>query len=254
MSELVVLSSENHKNYKIVEHADIHFAQQQHLLNVRVNELGQAVTSFPVFLMKDNQSGVWRLSAIASFEVGRSLFVKDNQWLATYKPSSMQSFPFFLMRSPDDGKSYTVGIDEKSSAFSQDEGEAIFETSGKAGVRLSQATKALQTAVQYDINTYQFGHDLYQLGLIKPINIILQRDGGKNETLQGLCTIDEDKFNSLSTEQLTMLKDKGYLMPIHALLLSIYQLNTLVRRNNDDSSFSAIAQVKLEVNNGSFAS
>ena len=156
MSELVSLSNDKHKSLKVVSGADIYFAKQQHLLNVRINEVGQAQSNFPVFLTKDPTAGVWCLSAITSFEVGRSLFVVNDQWQASFKPSVMQTFPFFLMESANDDKGYTLGIDEYSSVFSTDQGEPIFDSAGNASILLSQATKALEADIQHDINTY--GH------------------------------------------------------------------------------------------------
>ena len=261
MAQLVALSAEQHQSLYLNKHAESQFAASQHLLTLRVNEVGQAISSFPTFLMKDPHSGLWRLAAITSFVMGSNLFVQDNEWQAAFKPSALQTFPFFLMKvdeqqGQDQKANYTVGIDPTSAAFSADAGEEIFTSSGKASMHLSKVTAMLEADIQHDIHTYQFGQLLHELGLIKPINIVIYRQdgsegGSSQETLQGLCTIDEDKFNTLPVEQLESLRAKGYLLPINALLLSIYQLNNLIRRNNDDPAMTKIEQIKLAVNAGS---
>lgn len=248
MAELVELNSSTHKTLKVVDSAELDYAASQHILNVRVAEVGQAVTSFPVFLMKDVNSGYWKLSAITSFEAGSNLFVQDNQWQAVFKPSQLQTYPFFLMNSPQGDNQYTIGIVEQSDAFSTENGQTVFDDNGKASIMLSQVKTKLETDIQRDIQTFQFGKALDELGLCKSINLVLTYQDGTVQKLQGLCTIDEDKLNSLSTEQIAGLQKQGYLMPIHAMLISINQLNGLIQRNNRHSQFKVIQQIKLEVN------
>ena len=248
MAELVELNSSTHKSLKVVENAELEYAASQHILNIRVAEVGQAVTSFPVFLMKDVNSGYWKLSAITSFETGSNLFVQNKKWQAIFKPSQLQTYPFFLMNSPTGDNQYTIGIVEQSDAFSTEHGQTVFEENGKASMMLSQVKTILESDIQRDIQTFQFGKVLDELGLCKSINLVLTYQDGSVQKLQGLCTIDEDKLNGLSTEQLAGLQKQGYLLPIHAMLISINQLNGLIQRNNQQSQFKVIQQIKLEVN------
>lgn len=250
MTTLVALNSEQHQSLFIKEQAETNFAAKQHLINLRVHEIAQALTSLPVFLMKDPNSGVWRISAITSFSMGHNLLVENGQWQVGFKPLAMQTYPFYLMKAEGDAKGYTVGIDPESEAFSSESGAPIFSEKGKAGEHLSKATRLLEASIEQDIQTYQFGQAIHDLGLVKAINLVVHRQDGSQETLQGLCTIDEDKFNALSGEQLIMLRDKGYLAPIHAILFSIYQLNDLIHRNNQNTNFTAINEIKIAVNAG----
>ena len=67
------------------------------------------------------------------------------------------------------------------------------------------------------------------------------------QTLKGLHTLDEDKLQSLPAEQLQELSKKGYLAPIYAMLVSIFQLNALIRKHNSIDSLNNVKHVKLEV-------
>ena len=60
-------------------------------------------------------------------------------------------------------------------------------------------------------------------------------------------TIDEDKFQSLSIEDLDKLRKEGYLMPIHAMLVSIMQVNKLINLSNEVVERAQIVEVKMEV-------
>ncbi|MFD2165040.1 SapC family protein [Thalassotalea euphylliae] len=245
MPQLHALNSKAHGALKVVDNADLLFAKSNHILPLRVSEVGQASTSFPVFLMKDGNSGLWRLTVVTSFERGSNLFVADNQWHANYKPTAMQAFPFFLMNAEGEQQGYTVGIDPESPAFSSTSGDTIFDSKGNANEALQRATSLLQADIQNDIQTYQFGKAMAELDLCRSIDIVLQKQDGSTETIQGLCTIDQDKFNTLSIEQLAELREKGYLMPIHAMLMSVFQLNALVRLSSTRDDVATIAQVKL---------
>ena len=60
--------------------------------------------------------------------------------------------------------------------------------------------------------------------------------------------LDEDKINALSAEQFTWLKtNRGIWCKIHALLISIYQLNSIIQKQNSHIDLPKVAQLKIEV-------
>jgi hypothetical protein len=247
MSELVELSPTKHEGLKVKVNCNIALAEKQQIIRLRAVETGRAAANFPVFFTRGSQDGTLVLSALTSFENGQNMFVKDGHWQATYQPSAMQTYPFFLMQSPADEKSYTIGIDEENQAFSKDEGELLFDDKGKASLQLSRAKALLEADIQNDINTYQFAKKLEELALLKSIDLVVQYQDGASQTITGLITIDEDKLNALSAEQLHAVNQQGYLVQMHALLISIYQLNLLIQKQNSRSDLPKVAQLKIEV-------
>lgn len=85
------------------------------------------------------------------------------------------------------------------------------------------------------------------MGLFKPIDMNIRFLSGEIQKLKGLHTIDEDKFQSLSLEDLDKLRKEGYLMPIHAMLVSIMQVNKLINLSNEVVDRAQIVEVKMEV-------
>ena len=85
------------------------------------------------------------------------------------------------------------------------------------------------------------------MGLLKSIDLVVQYQDGTNQSITGLITIDEDKINTLSAEQLHGLNQQGYLVQIHALLISIYQLNSIIQKQNSRIDLPKVAQLKIEV-------
>ena len=247
MSELVELSSTQHQGLKVRVNCGVEVAATQQIVKLRVNEVGRAAGNFPIFFTRSAQDGALVLSALTSFESQQNMFVKDGQWQSTYQPSAIKTFPFFLMRSKSDAKSYTIGIDEKNQVFSKEHGELLFEENGKASMQLSRAKVLLEADIQNDIHTIQFGKELEQMGLLKSIDLVVQYQDGTNQSITGLITIDEDKINALSAEQLHGLNQQGYLVQIHALLISIYQLNSIIQKQNSHIDLPKVAQLKIEV-------
>jgi hypothetical protein len=247
MSELVELSSKQHKDLKMRANCSVEVAASQQIIRLRAVEVGRAAANFPVLIMRNAKDGALVFSALTSFENGQNVFIENGQWQATYQPSAMQTFPFFLMRSPKDEKSYTIGIDENNPAFSKEEGELLFDQNGKASLHLSRVKTLLEADIQHDINTHQFMKKLENFGLLKAIDLMVQYQDGASQTITGLITIDEDKLNILSAEQLHGLNQQGYLVQIHALLISIYQLNLLIQKQNARSDLPKVSQLKIEV-------
>jgi SapC len=246
MTELKELNNNEHSNLKVSKGCILTYASQSHILSLRATEVGHAATSLPVFMTKNQHTGNWNISAVTSVQPGNNLFVENDQWTATYQPTCMQTYPFYLMNSPKKENSYTVGIDINSTDFSVEEGQPLFEADGKATAYLSKVTSLLEADIKNDIQTHQFLEVIDKIGLIKPIDLLIQYRDGTANTIQGLHTINEEVLHALTAEQLLELNSKGYFTPIHAMLISLLQINLLVKKNNADSSLNDIQQVKIE--------
>ncbi len=245
MAELVELTPQAHGDLKVDTQAAIEVAKRTHIMSLRVTEISRAACEVPVFLTQSSEGGDWLISSITSLEVEKSLLVRDDKWQGLYQPTTMLTYPFFLMRHPTEEKQYTIGIDPEHKAFSKETGEPLFEDSEKAGPLLSRVTATLQEDMRNDIHTYQFCKHINELGLIRSIDVMVTYEGGKVNTLKGLNTIDEAKLTELSEDQFKELREKNYLAPLYSLLVSLYQLNHLIRLHNDHSGTERIVQVTM---------
>ena len=247
MSKLTELSSSKHQQLKFAPGAEIAYGSKLHMLNIRVTEVPKMVANFPVFISKIDQSGDWSLSGVTSFVPGQNLFVENQKWDALYQPTSVRVYPLYLMKSPNTENSYTTGIVEGSEGFTEDQGAALFDDKGNPSLELSEKQKLLEGSVKEDIQTYHFCQKLNELGLIKAVDLVLMFEELGPQVLKGLHTIDEEALQRLSAQQLEELNKMGYLGPIHGILMSIFQINQLVNRNNTRQGLEKINQVKLEL-------
>lgn len=247
MTELTKIDDITHRNLKVDTGCSINLAKTSHVLNLNVTEIGKAISSFPVFLTKNTHTGSWALSALTSFKQGHSLFVENGQWTATYQPTNVQTYPFYLVQSEGDPEKFSVGFDASNPAFSESAGEPLFGEDGKPSELLQKISAILEADIQHGTQTYQFARRLEELGVIKAINIIVTYSDGTTQTLQGLHTLDEDKLKLIDAEPLVELNKNGYLTVMHAMLTSIYQLNSLIKRQSTRDDVDDISQIKLEV-------
>lgn len=246
MTKLVELSNTAHKDLKIATAAASNFISKQHIINLRADELGQAASSLPIFATRNTRTGFWMFSGMTSFALDNNLFVSDGMWQVPFQATSMLTHPIYLMQSPRDDKSYTFGILEGSEDFSTQQGEALFDSQGKASARLAQITQLLDDSVKRDIQTAEFSRVLEELGLFKELDMHVQFQDGTQERIKGLHTINEKSLQTISIEHLDTLRKQGYLMPIYAMLMSIYQVNVLIDKHNKAYPRQAIAQVKMD--------
>lgn len=251
MSELIELSIQQHRQFKVVENCALSVAKQLHIINIRVNEIAHMTTQAPVFFNKSPETGHWELSSLTSFEPQHNLLIKEDVWQATYLPSSIQQYPFFLMKKPQGGEGYTLGFDGTGNNFSTTQGTPLFDEHGKATAYLSNIKKMVEADINNNIQTVQFIDSLAQIGLLKAVNLVVEYQNGSVKTLKGLSVINEDALQVLSAEQLKTLQQKNYLPAIYASLVSLLQLNTLVRKHNEQQA-DKISQIKIEVSRDSF--
>lgn len=246
MKKIVELSSTDHKDLKLDAQAAIQIAAKQQTLNIRISEVAQCAANFPVFFMSNVATGNWALSGLTSFVPNSNLFLSEEKWLATYLPIMVQTYPFFLVNSSTEEKGFTIGIDEDSEALSKEHGEPIFSGENKASMHLSQVTSMLEADIKNTVHTAQFIELIEKLELMKAVDMIVYFNDGTAQNMTGLHTIDEDKLQLLSAQTLEELNKKGYLVQIHAMLISLYQINSLIQKNNAVDGLDKIRQVKFE--------
>jgi hypothetical protein len=247
------LLNTKHQTVKISPNAGVEYAKTQHLINLRASEVAKAACDLPIFLARNTQSGSYTVSALTSFSAQQSLLVNDDQWQALYTPVCMQTQPLYLMTREANSSDYFIAIDEQNAAINIDTGDALFDAKGNPSLFLNAQQKLLESDLKNDYLTYQFTQELMRLGLIKDINIVLQFKQGETQTIQGLSTVDEDKLQTLDNNTIAQLQKQGYLSVINSMLISLFQLNALVKLHNQRNDLMALEQVKLELSRDTHA-
>ena len=245
MPNIVELSSTVHRSFKIAPNAACQYAAKQQVMLVKYPEIAPAAANFPVFLTRDPKNGRLAFSALMSFAAQQNLMVKNNQWLATYQPLSMRTYPLFLMRSVSDESKLKISLNQENQHFSEETGAALFDEDGIATQTLMSIQKMLEADLKNEADTQDFVKVLEANNLLKKVDLVVSAIDNTTFTIAGIYTINEDSLKTLDKETILSLNEQGYLQQIHALLFSIYQINGLIRKNNDVNN-EKIVRVKLE--------
>lgn len=250
MTSLTLLDSVKHADLRVQPNCGVEFARTAHVLPLRAEEIPKATSDFPVFLTRVTDTAEWSFSLMASFEVNRNLFVTDNMWDATHLPQIVDTYPFYLMKAEEPDQ-YALAIDESSEAFSTGEGELLFEEKGKMASWLQMLTQRLQTQLTSNQQSLMFIEAIEKAGLIKEIGMQVVFADDTTSTINGLHSIDEDMLQALDADTLSDFSKRGYLAPLYAMLNSVFQLNSIIRRHNiaaeANDDMQSITKLKLEV-------
>ena len=246
MAKLTALTLDAHKGLKLKEKSGVIYAQNAHMLPLRVTEVVQAIVDFPVVISRMS-NGAMSLSALTSFEPSKNLYVVSGEWHSSFQPAAMKTYPLFLMKEEMGRPELILGVDADSDALSKEEGLALFDQKGKLSLPIKQLKAQLAEDSKNMVHTFQFFETLEKFDLIRSIDLALNYTDGQTNLIRGLSMIHEDNLQSLSSERLTELRDSGYLAPLYAMLFSVFQLNALIRRNNAAVGTAKIKNINLEV-------
>ena len=224
----VALNRDRHRHLKLLrQRSQLGFARATNSVPLTIFEINAAMRDYPVIFVC-GPNGQYSPAGLLGLRDNENLFVDaDNNWKSgAYVPAFVRRYPF--MPAEDDKGQLTLCVDESFAGLSQTEGEALFNEDGSESKLLQDAIEFLKLFQAEMQRTRMFCDRLAALGLLTPKTIQVKRSDGKQETLQGLYTVDEQKLRDLTDAQVLELFRNGYLALIHAHLLSMQNVQRLV--------------------------
>lgn len=226
--QVVPVNKERHADKKIKDIKDFKFASKFHIAYVTMHEFARAASIFPIVFLEDKEKDQFRPVVLLGLNAGDNLFVNaDGQWQASYVPAIIRRYPFALTPSGKDGQ-YVVCIDEASSLVSDTEGAALFDSKGEPTQVIENVKRYLGELQQMDGLTQGFCKFLAEHNMFTPLNMRV-RDNDKVKNVSGCYVVNEERLNNLSDERFLELKNKSYLAPLYAHLISLAQTERLVK-------------------------
>lgn len=223
-----------HGKLKVKPNPAFAHAKDRHIVAVNVSELGIASSNFPIVFVHNPRDQRYMLTAMLGLKGGENVYYGDEFWESCYVPLAIQRHPFVVGyddRANDDTQ-LAACIEMDSPCVSESEGIALYKDDGTPSDMLRSVQQLLHSMFEAGKFSDQFIQKLEELQLITPFELVLQAQNGELSRITGMATIDEKKLKALSAEQLKELQDRDYLAPCHLLLVSLYQLNQLIRRRN----------------------
>jgi hypothetical protein len=221
MARFVAVSREAHAEKVWRRFANTQFAARDALAPIVLAEVVHVGSWMPIVFIEE--AGRYGLTAMMSPMPGHNLFVgPDGEWLGGYKPSSLRSHPFRLVRREEQ---MTLCIDEDSGVIggADEAGEPFFAADGKPSQSISTIMEFLGQMEASRVATDLATASLAAAGVIEPWPLEVQVNGKKAPT-KGLHRINESALNQLDDEAFLKLRRTSALRLAYAQIMSVGQI------------------------------
>jgi len=226
----VALNRETHKNFKIAPTNDFKFSAKTNSITLTAIEFIEAAKEYPIVFAKISDD-VMVPVALLSLRNDENLFVNsEGKWDARYVPAFVRRYPFVLAE--NDGKQFTVCIDEAFPGLNEKDGQALFDEKGENTPFLQNALDFMNNFQTQFKMTEDFVKQLKDLDLLIEISAKAELAGGDQYLLSGIMIVDEQKLLKLPAKKVNDLFQSGKLGWIYAHLISLSNMSRLLDRMN----------------------
>lgn len=237
MTNHVLLDNISHQDLRINRVFRPGHGYDMNVARVFPDELLVLQNEYPLFFIKNSDSGHFEPTALLGFSDQENLYLYDGRWDADYLPHTIERQPLLIgfQQQTVDGvptQVPVVHIDLDHPDISATEGFPLFLPHGGESQWLERMTAILHAIHQGHEAIPAFSQTLTGMELIESVSLDLKFEDGSSRMLQGLCTIDERRLAALEGPALEFLHRKGYLHHIHMMLASQPNLEKLIRRKN----------------------
>lgn len=237
MSHHVLLDNVTHKDLRVAREFRPGTGYDVNVARVFPSELSLAQSEYPLFFIRNSDSGHFETIALLGFEAGENLYLHDGGWDARYLPLSIERQPFLIgfKEQVVDGvpaKVPVVHIDLDHPGVNESDGTRVFLPHGGESPLLERVTSVLKAIHEGDKASESLSQLLVGMDLIESLELQVEFVDGSKQSLTGLYTISEDKLRVLNASALEALHDKGCLQSVYMMLASQPNIESLVARKN----------------------
>ena len=219
---LVQLTRTQHSHLRIDPKKAMAPAASVHLVPLVRSEIRKMAGQFPVFFVKDGETGQFYPAALLGLEPHENLFWTAGALEAHHVPLNLLRLPFFV-----GGEQGMICIDAESPGL--DGGPcAILEADGRDSAYMTQIQAILGELVGGRAATRDLVDVAVAQKLVCEVKLDLKFHTGGTAALSGLYSIDEKAFG----RALSQLPDVDTVMILAAMALSLDHVSKLVERKN----------------------
>ena len=234
---ITALSAAQHRQYGLHPDRNFTHAAAWHSTPLGLSEIPEAAGCFPLFLMKGDQSGTFRLSALLGLSKPCNLYCREGGWGAAYIPLNLLRYPFILGDNDEDAPALCADFASPSLVRDDPRALGLYDEGGAPSPLLDEALRLLLFMRTDQQNTIPFIEKLLSYDLIRRKDIDLTHKTGTISQISGLYGIDEDALADLDGASLLSLNAEKYLGLIFAMVQSERHLERLlylaIRRGDD---------------------
>jgi hypothetical protein len=245
MANITPIKKETHQQIKIAAKRDLSHVANQHIAPVTAAEFAQAATSYPIVLVKDQDSERYRSVVMLGLEAGENLYHKEDSWNAVYIPQSISMTPFSLGLDPEKEKTLTDCVDLDNKFVGEDKEHELFDAEGNDTEFFKGVQESLGRLYDNEVMNEKFIKELLDNDLLTELELNISFGTNENKKLVGLYSVDEKKLQALSDDKVLDFHKRGLFIPIHAMLGSVGQVNRLAQLRNQSESTAKVNGIRL---------
>jgi hypothetical protein len=198
---------------------------------VLAGEFSEACKDYPLLWIRagSDDKGEPQVAPIAVFGLTKqsNLCIDGGRWRTRHIPVLLQIYPFAAARAAVDA--WTLCYDASSPRFSLTEGEPLFNADGTPSALTLDVQKQVEF-VEADVErTRLLGRELLQRDLLRDMRFQVDVPGRDKLSVDGFLTVDEQRFTALVDADVLALHRAGFLLPIHAHLVSLSNMRRLAQ-------------------------
>jgi hypothetical protein len=197
-----------------------------HLVPLSRAELRQASRCFPLFFVKDLETGQFYPAALLGLKARENLYWDGTAFNADYVPLNIRRLPFYI--GGEDPAQGMICIDGDSAGIDPQGECRILEEDGSDSAYIQGIQAMLATLSQQHEATRRFAQAAADLGLLSEIKLDIVLDDGEKIEVAGLYGIDDRNFEQ-HFDRIESFEEK---MLYTAMMLSLDNVAGLVRRKN----------------------
>ena len=230
-NDLVVLSRDQHANFKLRQTTQAPFLSNFHAVPLTVEEFPLVQRFMPIVFTQGKDA--LPLGLMGLNEGVNVFFDEEGNLLEPnmYIPAYIRRYPFMLVPLQQNSSELSLCFDPSSDTIGElEDGDALF-----ANGEPSELTQNILTFNEHfeqsALNTTSFVNELNELGLLREEEMQIDLPGAPQPfTYRGFQVIDEPKLRDLRGDQLRKMAQNGMLPLIYCHLYSINLMRELFDR------------------------
>lgn len=225
---IVALDANEHSSLKIKSDKTYSHASKQYMVPLVAAEFLSSSTNFPIFFVKQQETGKFKSVALMGFEEGENVIFSNNQVHSNYVPVHFRREPFAVGGSHEDKDNMILCIDTNSPLVSNTEGSALFDEQKKPSAMTTNVSDMLVDLIAKEKATDLFIETLLEYDLLEIADLKINFGDAGERKIGGLYKISEDKLNELTDEKILALYHSKYFAAIYCHLASLSQIKRLL--------------------------
>ena len=251
-NNILPLNTEEHKDLRLKIDNNFSIFSNTNALPIAGVEFIEASREHAIAFINYQDEGVIPVYILGLRDNENLLLDDENNWKYRYIPAFVRRYPYIMVEPNEDGNS-VVCIDADYEGINHPDGELIFTQKDgeiKPTPQLEAAMDMLKDFNAQLTRTREFTKRLEEYDLLKEISPQINLADGREFSIGGIYTIDEEKLLKLEDEKALTLYRSGEMAWIYNHLASISNLIRLAEHLPADAKAPNKKEKSIKKTNG----